>query len=189
MSQMAWRAAIALTVAVMLQTSPARARPAHRRALADYFGPFLAQKLNDCRTCHVPETPGEPQDHLVEVKPHNAFGARVKALKKQLQKAGKKTDIPSRIEAIANEDSDGDGVSNLIELLTGHYPGEPNDKPTAAELAKSPQLLEAFRKFQQEYRWKPFDTVQRPAVPKVKNETWVRNAVRQSAVLLCRRRS
>src|SRR5262245_44510069 len=177
MSQATWPAAIALTFVLTLQSSPVSARPVHRRALADYFGPFLAQKLNDCRTCHVPDKPGEPKDQLADVKPHNVFGARLKALKKQLQKAGKKTDIPSRIEAIANEDSDGDGISNLTELLTGHFPGEPDDKPTARELAKSPQILEAFRKFQQQYKWRPFDTVQRPAAPKVKNAVWVRNEI------------
>src|SRR5262249_9876556 len=168
---------IALLAVLLVFPSAAFGRPAHRRALADYFGPFLAQKLNDCRTCHLPDKPGEPKDTPVTDKPHNRFGARLKAVKKELQKAGKKTDIPSRIEAIANEDSDGDGVSNLIELLTGHYPGEPDDKPTAVELAKSQQLLEAFRKFQQEYKWRPFETVQRSAVPKVKNEAWVRNPI------------
>ena len=43
-------------------------------------------------------------------------------MKQELRRAGKKTTIADRIEAIANEDSDGDGVPNLIELLTGHHP-------------------------------------------------------------------
>ena len=36
-----------------LAALPARARPPHKKALADYLGPGLARKLNDCRTCHV----------------------------------------------------------------------------------------------------------------------------------------
>jgi hypothetical protein len=36
--------------AVLAHSSPVQARPAHKRALVDYFGPFLSKKLNDCRT-------------------------------------------------------------------------------------------------------------------------------------------
>src|SRR5262245_57352606 len=121
-----------LLAAILLAANTfAEARPPHKRAMADYFGPFLANKLNDCRTCHMPVTGGnsDPED-----RPHNPFGARLKALRQELRDAGKKTDIPSRLAAIANEDSDGDGVPNLIELLTGHNPGDASDKPTAEEL-------------------------------------------------------
>src|SRR5207244_2407424 len=51
--------------------SPAWAKPAHKKALADYFGPFLAKKLNDCQTCHLPDKTGDEDD-----KPHNPFGIR-----------------------------------------------------------------------------------------------------------------
>src|SRR3979490_2796872 len=102
----------------LLNAGPVLARPAHKKALADYFGPYLAAKLNDCRTCHVPDKPGD-KEAAPDSKEHNPFGARLKAVRKQLHKAGKKTDIPARLEAIANEDSDGDGVPNMIELLAG----------------------------------------------------------------------
>src|SRR5262245_5019702 len=103
----------------LLAASAAHARPAHKKALADYFGPRLPAKLNDCRTCHLPDK--GPQDDLSPSdKPHNAFGARLKAVRDELRKAGKKADIASRLEAVADEDSDGDGVPNLLELLTGH---------------------------------------------------------------------
>src|SRR5262249_40881153 len=112
-----------------------------------------------------------------EKKPHNVFGARLKEVRKELRKAGKKTDIADRLEAIAKEDSDGDGVSNLDEILTGHFPGDPKDKPAAAELTALPRTLAAYAKFRAAYPWKPFETVERPGLPKGKNSAWVRNPV------------
>ena len=154
-----------------------QARPVHKQALADYFGPFLAKKLNDCRTCHLPDQSEYANSALVSEKPHNAFGARLKEVKKELRHAGKKIDIPTRLEAIAQEDCDGDGVSNLIELLTGHFPGDPNDKPAPAEIAEFPKILEAFHKFQSGYPWRPFEVVKRPPIPTVENNDWVRNPI------------
>ena len=52
-----------------------------------------------------------------------------------------------RLDFIAHEDADGDGVSNLLELLTGHFPGDAADKPGAAELKDAKQLLAAQRYF------------------------------------------
>jgi hypothetical protein len=165
--------AVAITAALsLLSVSPILGKPVHKKALADYFGPFLAAKLNDCRTCHLPDK-GEGGSE----KPHNPFGARLAALKAELSKAGKQSDIAARLEAAANEDSDGDGVSNLVELLTGHFPGDPQDKPTAAELADAPKLLAAFRKHLDSHRWNPFEPVQRRIVPQVKNTAWVRNPI------------
>src|SRR4051812_871182 len=111
----ALRRGIALVPLVWLLSAAGslHARPAHKQALADYFGPFLAKKLNACTTCHLPDKPGDQAEG--SEKPHNPFGARLKMVRDELRKAGKKTDIPSRLEAIAQEDSDGDGVSNLLE--------------------------------------------------------------------------
>src|SRR5439155_17285599 len=112
--------AVLLTLALPLGFgSPLQARPAHRQALADYFGPFLAKKLNDCRTCHLADPSGQTGESRAGAKPHNVFGARVKAVKRELRQAGKPITIAARLEALADEDSDGDGVSNLIELLSG----------------------------------------------------------------------
>src|SRR5262249_4451627 len=138
------------------------------------LGPDMARRLNDCRTCHLPDPPGEadPTD-----KPHNAFGARLKAVGKELRKAGKRADIAARLLAIADEDSDGDGIPNLLELLSGHFPGDKDDKPTDAELVEARKKLPAFLKAAQAYPWTPFERVQRPAVPTVKNAGWVRNPI------------
>ncbi len=159
------------------------ARPPHKRAMADYYGPTLAKKLNDCRLCHVatpsPPTPlpqeGGGED--VQEKPHNAFGARIKAVRNELRTAGKKTGIAERLQAVADEDSDGDGVANLVEILTGHYPGEADDKPAAEELQKAAGLLAAFRKAKSAYPWTPFEVVKRPGVPQFKDSGWGRNPI------------
>src|SRR5262249_9885105 len=144
-----------LACAWAVLAGPAWARPPYKKALAEHFGPLLAKKLNDCRTCHLPDPPGGPKDE--SDKPHNAFGARLAAIKKELKRAGKATDIIARIEASAEEDADGDGVSNLVELLTGHFPGDAADKPSRTELAKVDLLRKEYRKLAASYRWKPFE--------------------------------
>ena len=161
------RWALILWLAVLLHlsiTHCALARPAHKKAFADYLGPYLTAQLNDCRTCHVPDA-GKTDPLGGDDKPHNPFGARLKAVKHELSKAGKSTSIAARIEAIAEEDSDGDGVPNLLELITGHNPGDPTDKPTDAEITAGRKKLAEFLKSKSSYHWTPFETVRRPDVP------------------------
>jgi hypothetical protein len=150
-----------LLVALPLPSS-LNAKPAHKKALIDFFGPALPNNLRDCRTCHLPDQPGVDND----AKPHNAFGARLASLRKQFRKAGKNTDIISRLEAIADEDSDGDGQSNYLELLSSHAPGDPKDKATTAEVTIARQKLAVFRARPRDaYEWRPFEPVKRPPVP------------------------
>jgi len=151
--------------------SPAAARPAHKKALASYFGPFLLKNLNDCRTCHLPDG-GDDDD-----KQHNPFGARLNGVRKELGKAQKPNDLAACLEAIAEEDSDGDGVSNLIELLVGRFPGEGDSTPDAAERDAAAKKLPEYRKFRSGYPWRPFQTVQRPKIPQVKNAAWGKNPI------------
>ena len=154
---------IVMIVILGLAVAKAEARPAHKKALADRLGALMTRKLNDCRTCHVPAGPDDdPED-----KPHNPFGARMKAVHTELERAGSKTGISKRLDAIADEDSDGDGVANLLELLAGRYPGEADDTPSAAELAAARKALVAFRKGDGGDEWSPFDRFKRPDVPKV----------------------
>ncbi len=170
---------LVILLAAWLMSIPSAvfARPAHKKALAEFFGPFLAKRLNDCRTCHLPDPSGAAVNAFPQSKPHNSFGARLKAVKKELKKLGKPTDIASRLEFVAEEDSDGDGVPNLIELLSGHFPGDPADKPSPAEIEEARKTLVSFLKFRQSYPWKPFETVKRPPLPSVANTSWVRNPV------------
>src|SRR4051812_11076698 len=101
------RVALPVALAALLLAPPAAsARPPHKKALADRIGPAFARKLNDCRTCHLaPEPDADPED-----RPHNPFGARLKAVRLELKRAGRPGDIVARLEAIADEDSDGDGA-------------------------------------------------------------------------------
>src|SRR5262249_35746280 len=177
MRQRLWRTGAVALAVVLTAAGVSPARPPHKQALADYFGPFLAKSLNDCRTCHLPDPPGAARDGLDSEKPHNAFGKRLAAVKQELRRAGKKTTIADSLEAIADEDSDGDGVSNLLELLTGHQPGDPNDRPTPAELDRARQTLAAFRQAKAAYPWRPFEAVRRPAAPAAAEPGWVRNPI------------
>jgi hypothetical protein len=159
-----------------LGTPTLQARPPYKKALAAWLKLPSASKLNDCRTCHLPEK--QADDPAAETdRPHNPFGSRLKALRSELGKAGKSSDIDARLLAAADEDSDGDGVPNLLELLTGHSPGDPADKPSVAEIVEGRKLLAAFLKTATGYPWAPFETVRRPAIPAVRNPGWVRNPI------------
>ncbi len=165
-----------LLAALVLLATPALAcaQPPHKQALIDYFGPDLPKKLHECRTCHLPDQPGQDET----TKPHNAFGARLKAVRSELWKAVKETDILSRLEAIAEEDSDGDGIANVLELLSGHFPGDPDDKPSAAEVEEARRKLVALRaRLRDTYAWRPFEPVERPSVPTVRHAGWLRNPI------------
>jgi hypothetical protein len=158
-----WPALLAGLVAFLLPTY-LHATPANKKSLENYLGPF-AKRAIDCRVCHLPDSAGNKISLDETDKPHNVFGARLKAVRKELARAGKPNDLESRLAFIANEDSDGDGISNLVELLTGHFPGDPTDKPTAEELKDIGARLAEFSKYQGRYRWKPFEPVTRPAPP------------------------
>ncbi len=163
-----------ILVAVLLLPAGLHAKPAHKKALIDFFGSALPKNLHDCRTCHLPDQPGANED----TKPHNVFGARLAALRKQFRKSGKKSDIISRLEAIADEDSDGDSASNFLELLSGHAPGDPKDKPERAELTLARQKLAQLRARPREaYEWRPFEPVKRPDIPAVRRAGWQLNPI------------
>ena len=153
---------------------PALARPPHKKALNDYLGPGVARKLNDCRTCHLPALEG---DDTLGARPHNPFGKRLKVVRAELRKAGKPSGIPARVDAVADEDSDGDGISNLLELVTGHFPGEADDRPASGELAKGRAAVITLRQAQSGYAWNPFEPVGRPKIPVIRSREWARNPI------------
>src|SRR5262245_44575857 len=142
-------------------------RPQYEQAVVDHFGPLRAKKLNDGTWCHLPET--RDAKHAETEKPHNDFGKRLVKVKAELRKAKKSADIIDRIYAVADEDADGDGVPNLLEILSGHFPGDAKDVPTSAEVAAARKTLAEFRSKKAEYAWKPFEPVSRPAVPPLLN--------------------
>lgn len=160
--------------AFLIAALPAHARPAYKQALAQYFGPHLPRNLHACTTCHLPD----PKDKKDDAdKPHNAFGLRLKTLKDEFKRSGKATTIDARLDAVLDEDSDGDGVDNLREILAGHAPGDKADRPTEKELADAKSKLVEFLRFKKGYPWRPFEAVKRPVVPPVKNAGWVRNPI------------
>jgi hypothetical protein len=140
--------------------------PANKAGLQRRYGHFLGAGLDRCTTCHLPSANKNPES--LEEFPHNVFGARLRAL-------GKKLSIHERLEKIAKEDSDGDGVPNEVELLLGHSPGDAKDGPTKQERAGLAGKLKEFRKFVEGYDWEPFEMVRAPAVPRLKG--WGRNGV------------
>jgi len=152
------------------------ATPVNKAALASHYDRFLASNLNSCTTCHLPIKLEHPPENLDEF-PHNPFGVRLRQLGRELDAAGKKKDISTRLAMIASEDSDGDGVPNETELLLGHAPGDVADKPAAHELADLKQRRVEFEKFLASYHWRPFEPVRRPPVPKVRDSKWVRNPI------------
>jgi hypothetical protein len=157
------RSSLVLAALAVFFAAPAvQAKPAHKKALIEFFGPALPTRLHNCQTCHLPDTP----DKEGSEKPHNAFGKRLVQVREELHRAGKKTDIPSRILALADEDADGDGVSNILELLAGSNPGDPASKPTSGELTVARHKWDAFRKeLTEAYAWRPFEPVKRPPLP------------------------
>ncbi len=153
---------------------PAWARPPHKKALADYLGSTQAKKLNDCRTCHLPVEDGAD---LEDARPHNPFGKRLKRARTELKKLGKPSGILARIEAVADEDTDGDGVANLLELVTGHFPGEADDRPAAAELANGRAVIAELRRNASGYAWNPFERVKRPELPSIRTVGWAKTPI------------
>ena len=157
------RFAAALTLAAGLWGVSAGATPANKAAMERYFGGYLSRELRACTTCHLPSNVKDPES--LDDFPHNAFGAALAEAKVQLRREGKKHDLVARLALIASQDSDGDGVDNLTELLLGHNPGDPKDVPTAAELAQAPAKRAEFAAFLKSYRWQPFEPATRPAIP------------------------
>ena len=156
----------ALVLSLFVVTS-ASATPANKKALALHFDKLLPPALNACTTCHLPSDKKSPES--LDEFPHNPFGARLRELGQQLRTAGQRADIPTRLALLAKEDADGDGVDNLTELLLGRNPGDAKDSPTKKELANAKSRRADYDKFLAAYRWKPFDVVQRPPVPKISN--------------------
>lgn len=151
------------------------ATPSNKAALERHFGHFLGKDLNRCTTCHLPSSTKDPET-LADF-PHNPFGDRLKALGDESGKAEKRKDIATRLTLAATEDSDGDGVDNQAELLAGANPGDAKQTPSSEQLAQAEARGAEFRKFLASYRWHPFERVQAPPIPKVKNADWVRTPI------------
>ena len=156
-------------------TSPALARPC-KAALAHYFGSRLAKKLNDCRTCHLPERRGPAEGRGRPGKAAQRLRRATREGEAVTSRGRQSATIDACLDAILYEDSDGDGASNLLELLAGRFPGDPEDRPNAAELTEPDPAGRVLRE-KKGYPWRPFEAVHRPAVPTVQNAGWVQNPI------------
>lgn len=140
-----------------------QATPANRTAMEKHFDRFLSRDLAVCSTCHLPNAKKNPEN--LDEFPHNPFGNRLRLLGEELDGSVKKKDLPKRLMMIAEEDSDGDGVVNQIELLTGKNPGDSNSVPNKTQLMGAGVRIKDFSTFQNNYRWQPFEPIIRPEVP------------------------
>lgn len=149
----------------------ARATPVNKAGLQRHYGPLLGKDLDRCTTCHLPSANKAPES--LDEFPHNPFGKRLWELGRRTHQ----TEIAPRLKAVANEDSDGDGVVNEVELLLGHNPGDPKDFPAKAEFAGLEEKQAALKKRLRSYQWRPFEAVARPTIPKIHNRKWARNEI------------
>ena len=141
----------------------ANATPANRQALSRYLGRFQAERLDSCVVCHVRAKPDGAES--LEEFPHNAFGNRLRVLAEEAAEKNQDLSLRERLITVAKEDTDGDGVSNLRELLAGSFPGSRDDKPTKEVDSKLDTLVVEFTKYSNRYLWQPFKPVVRPDIP------------------------
>jgi len=156
-------------------TTPAWGNPGNRQAFIRYYGKYLSQDLHSCKTCHVSDH-AEGAESLEDF-PHNAFGNQLRVEADKLLEENREADLAVRLKLIAEKDADGDGVSNLQEILSGTAPGDKTRFPSKETKKKREQLTAEFTEFQNRYAWKPFKPVQRPKVPLVNDLEWPRNPI------------
>ncbi len=140
------------------------ANPANQAALQKHFGSLMPEHLRSCALCHVADHAADASS--LEEFPHNAFGAAVRIAGERLLEDGKDDAIPNRFQVVANRDADGDGHSNLVEILLGSRPGSQSDIPDQDSLSRQASLIESYQAKINQYAWRPFAVVQRPPVPR-----------------------
>lgn len=135
------RAARLAIVACALAVAPlALAKPSFWDRFVAFYQPAKGSALEQatCKTCHNLET-GPPL--------RNAYGKRVEKLINHANdgtlNGGVTTDVMIFVE---KEDTDGDGFTNLEEIVSGNLPGDPDSKP-ASHPTNLPKH-EMTRKFQ-----------------------------------------
>jgi hypothetical protein len=101
------------------------------RAVPDYFGVLVPQfhleaspqvKEARCTYCHINKSGAAPW---------NPFGERIRMM---LFMAENEYDIMKTLYAtlLEDEDSDGDGYTDTLEVVAGTLPGDPKSTPTAS---------------------------------------------------------
>lgn len=163
---------------IILPTQTANSRPPYKHGLKKHYGARLNANLHQCATCHLTKDEFEgPAEFDEESPPHNVFGDRLRELGEQIGEDEPGGDIVSRLRLVAEEDADGDGVTNELEILAGKYPGRAQSRPDEQELLAAQAALAARQREATGYAWEPFRPVARPAVPNTKQNGWGRTPI------------
>ena len=159
--------------------SSCTARPPYKHSLKKLYGARLNANLHQCATCHLTkdEVGVQAIDFDEENPPHNVFGERLRELGDAIGEEEPGGDILARLQRIANEDADGDGVANELEILAGKYPGRSQSRPDEQELIAAHDALAAREREATGYAWEPFQRVTRPEVPESKLTGWGRTPI------------
>lgn len=154
------------------------ARPPYKQSLKKQYGARLNANLHQCTTCHLTQDEvGGNNEFDEENPPHNSFGERLRELGESIGEGEPGDDILSRLRRIADEDADGDGVTNELEILAGKYPGRAQSRPDEQELIAARTAQAARLREATGYAWQPFQKVNRPMVPEPKLMAWGRTPI------------
>ena len=163
-------------ILLLLISEAASARPPYKHSLKKLYGARLNANLHQCATCHLTKDEvGQEFDE--ENPPHNVFGERLRELGDAIGEDGPGGDILSRLRRIVDEDADGDGVANELEILAGKYPGRAQSRPDEQGLIAARAALAARERESTGYAWEPFQRVRRPGVPESKFSDWGRTPI------------
>jgi hypothetical protein len=123
---LAMAAALAIVVAAL--PAPARAKKSFLKAIAEHH------KLNDalakCTVCHEAGGDDAGEENLT------AFGKDFRRALKKAPSTGGADKAVSALEAVADKDCDGDGATNIEEIMLGTNPADAKSKPDAEKLAE-----------------------------------------------------
>ncbi len=176
--------ACATLITTMIVPATASAKPPHKAAIVRYYGDLLPKQFQSCDTCHLTSDEvsrlSASERNLDEKKPWNAFGRSLAELgrKQAASHSGARQPGPilDRLRLLADQDADGDGVSNELELIAGNSPAKSGDHPNAEQLALATNRLDEFRSGKAAFVWNPFQPVARPKVPAI-DSLWIRNPI------------
>lgn len=117
--------AAALPLAIVaLCTAPAAAKKSTLRKIAEHYK--LPDTAAKCAICHEGKEDDAGEENL------SVFG---KQFRKALKAARPGADrAVQAMEAVADQDADGDGATNMEEIMLGTNPGDAKSKPDAAKL-------------------------------------------------------
>ena len=169
MSDRRCRLGIVVVVAAWLVAMglPAQARPPHKKALADYLGPGLARKLNDCRTCHLRARGGcrrRRGSAAQRVRQAAQGRARRSSRRPASPRASRRGSRPSPTRTATATAS-----PTCSSWSPATSPARPTIRPAAAELARGRAAIAALERARSGYPWNPFERVERPDVPSVRS--------------------